>query len=476
VNDEIGDRRDSDWTVVDRGWGHAVSDFATLSEPGNVREYVSMHEHLRIGSGDRLLDIACGSGLAVELAMLRGAAVAGIDASERLIAVARDRNPNADIQVGDMNALPWDDETFDVVTSFRGIWGTTPDALAEAFRVLKPGGRLGVTVWGHIKASPGAWALAPFRLAAPPKVENQARMVSLGRPGAGEAMLASYGFDAVKRVSVPFVWEFTDPQMYARALASTGPAYEAIDHVGEDEFHRMAVGNAQERLRVGLPLRAEIDVVGYLARKQIVQTLSSAHFLKEPPPTPEAEALYNEDVDEFGFVMNVTRLWCWQPTTLDEFFDLAARATGGRLSFRERGLIVLATASSIGDSYCSTSWAGKLAPTVGSDVAAAVLRGDDTHLTPIEQAMTGWTRRVMRSATTTTVDDIDELRRVGLDDDRIFAMTLYAALRMAFSTVNNALGAHPDHQFRTTTAPVVLSAIDYGRPMASEPIASLGRL
>lgn len=148
--------------------GHAVLDFATLSEPANVREYVSMHEHLGIGSGDRLLDIACGSGLAVELARLRGAVGAGIDASNRLIAVARDRNPDADMQVGHMHALPWADGTFDVVTSFRGIWGTTPDALAEAFRVLKPGGRLGITVWGHIKASPGAWALAPFRLAATP--------------------------------------------------------------------------------------------------------------------------------------------------------------------------------------------------------------------------------------------------------------------------------------------------------------------
>ena len=163
TNDIGAAPREVDWTVVDRGWGHAVADFATLSEPANVREYVSMHEHLRIGSGDRLLDIACGSGLAVELACLRGAVAAGIDASERLIAVALDRNPEADLRVGDMHALPWDDETFDAVTSFRGIWGTTPDALAEVYRVLKPGGRLGVTVWGHIKASSGAWALSPFR-------------------------------------------------------------------------------------------------------------------------------------------------------------------------------------------------------------------------------------------------------------------------------------------------------------------------
>jgi len=178
------------WTVVDEGWGRKAVDFATLSEPGNVREYVALHHRLGLGEGDRLLDVACGSGLALELAGLQGAVCAGIDASIRLVAVARDRNPGADIRVGDMHALPWGDTSFDVVTSFRGVWGTTAAAVGEIHRVLVPGGRVGITVWGHLKASPGAWALAPFRLAAQPKVEGQAAMVALGRPGAGEQLLA----------------------------------------------------------------------------------------------------------------------------------------------------------------------------------------------------------------------------------------------------------------------------------------------
>jgi SAM-dependent methyltransferase len=257
----------SQWAMADEGWGRKAADFATLSELGNCREYVAVHHRLGIDAGDRLLDVACGSGLAIELARLRGASCSGVDASARLVAVARDRNPACDIRVGDMHALPWDEASFDVVTSFRGIWGTTPDAIAEIFRVLRPGGRAGMTVWGHLKISPGAWALAPFRLAAAEKVENQAVMVSLGRPGAGEQLLESYGFADVERLEVPFALEFADPQLYARALASTGPAYEAIQNVGEAEFHRVAVEQAQGELRDGLPLRAEINVVGYLARK-----------------------------------------------------------------------------------------------------------------------------------------------------------------------------------------------------------------
>jgi SAM-dependent methyltransferase len=255
------------WTGVDEGWGRRAVDFSTLSEPGNCREYVALHHHLGVDAGDNLLDVACGSGLAIELARLRGASCAGIDASHRLVAVARFRNPGCDVRVGDMNQLPWEDNVFDVATSFRGIWGTTPDAVSEVHRVLRPGGRVGLTVWGHLKVSPGAWALAPFRLADSEKVDNQAAMVSLGRPGAGEALLESRGFVDIRRVEVPFAWEFADPEVFARALASTGPAYEAIMNVGEDAFRRAAVEEARQHVRDGLPLRAEINVVGYLARK-----------------------------------------------------------------------------------------------------------------------------------------------------------------------------------------------------------------
>ncbi len=457
----------ANWTIVDEGWGHAASEFATLSEPSNVREYVSMHHRLTVGPGDGLLDVACGSGLAMELAGLRGASVAGIDASARLVAVARDRNPVADVRVGDMCALPWDADTFDVVTSFRGIWGTTPGALAEAFRVLRPGGRLGLTVWGHIKASPGAWALAPFRLAAEPQLANQSAMVGLGRPGAGEALLAEHGFESVTRVTVPFVWEFADPETYARTLATTGPAYEAIQNVGEAAFRRVALAVAEERVRHGLPLRAEIDVVGYLAVKPVRRTATAPHFLGAAPATPESGALAQDDRDALGYVMNASRLWAWKPEAFTALFDLLGHVAGERLGFRGRGLIVLAVASTIGDPYCTTAWGSKLAPTVGEDTVGRVLRGDDSDLDVVERAMTSWARRMVRSPTTTTPPDIDSLRRAGLDDERIFAVTLYAALRLAFSTVNNALGAHPDDELMEKAPAAVTSAIGDLRRRAS---------
>ena len=255
------------WRGVDEGWGHAAVDVASLHEPANCREYVALHHHLRVGPGDRLLDVACGAGLAVELARLRGATCAGLDASARLLAVACDRSPDADLRVGDMHELPWPDGSFDVVTSFRGIWGTTPEVLGEVHRVLVPGGRVGLTVWGDLRSSSGSWALSPFRLSTPSQREHNSAMVALGRPGAGEELLAGYGFVDVRRVDVPFVWEFADPEHFARAIAATGPAYEALQASGEAAFHDVAVSLAAERLRDGLPVRAEIAVVGYVATR-----------------------------------------------------------------------------------------------------------------------------------------------------------------------------------------------------------------
>jgi SAM-dependent methyltransferase/alkylhydroperoxidase family enzyme len=461
------------WELVDEGWGRRAVDFATLSEPANCREYVALHQRLAVGDGDALLDVACGSGLAVELATARGAVCSGIDASPRLVAVARDRNPAADLRVGDMHALPWEDDSFDVVTSFRGIWGTTPDALAEVRRVLRPGGRLGLTVWGHLKASPGAWALRPFTLASEPKVDNQRAMVALGRPGAGEELLAAWGFHDVRRVAVPFVWEFADPESYARALASTGPAYEAIQAVGEEELTRFAVEVARERVRDGLPLRAEVDLVGYVARRPDAPSPSGASwpdagFLAVPPTTPQTQAMYDGDVETMGFVMNVSRLWTQLPEAQDGLFALLGTAahTAG-LTFRQRAILVTACASAMRDSYCSLAWGNKLAREAGAEVAGGVLRGEDELLDDAERALARWARRVAREPNATTPADVQELRDVGYDDQQVFAVTLFLALRLAFSTVNDALGALPDRELDAEAEAPVRDAVTFGRPVGS---------
>lgn len=263
--DESSDRAGRvSWQVVDEGWGRRAADFATLVEPSGWREYLAVHRRLGLAPGERLLDMACGAGLAMELAAAQGAVVSGIDASPRLVEVARLRNPDADLRVGDMAEPHFDAGSFDVVTSFRGIWGTTPEAMAQVTRVLRPGGRVAVTFWGDLKTTPGGALFAPFRLATEEQVAHQSDMVALKHPGAAARFLQDAGLVPGEELHLPFVLEFADAEHYARGLAATGPGYEAVQTVGEEAFREACLETARPFVRDGLPIRAVLALQGIL--------------------------------------------------------------------------------------------------------------------------------------------------------------------------------------------------------------------
>ena len=177
------------WAESGRAWGERAADWAYLMEPYARRANDALFDRAGVGAGTRLLDIACGSGYAASVAAARGASVAGLDASGALIAIARARTPGADFRVGDMFALPFDDDRVDVATSFNGIWKGCEDALAEARRVVRPGGLAGFSFWG----SPKRLGLLPFfatllELSPPGHVDATLNQGDTGRPGVAEQM------------------------------------------------------------------------------------------------------------------------------------------------------------------------------------------------------------------------------------------------------------------------------------------------
>ncbi len=182
--------------------------------------------------------------------------------------------------------------------------------------------------------------------------------------------------------------------------------------------------------------------------------------------TPGSQELYDADLAEIGFVMNGSRLWAYEPDSVQSLFELMKNASiAGDLDQRQRGILVAATASTLRDSYCSVAWGSKLAHRSDPETAAAVIRGDDSSLTPAEHAMAEWARMVTEQPECTQESDVESLRDAGFTDRQIFAITTFVALRIAFSTVNAALGAIPDSNFRTFAPPEVLSAITYGCPI-----------
>lgn len=205
------------------------------------------------------------------------------------------------------------------------------------------------------------------------------------------------------------------------------------------------------------------------AASQATESETTIGFLNVPEITAEAQQSFDEDVAELGYVMNVSRLWAYQPATATGLFNLLRQTNAGdRLSVRQRVILVAACASAFGDSYCALVWGSKLAEASDADTAAGVLRGVDHGLDAGEQAIAGWARKVARHPNGTTAADVQALRDAGFSDSQIFTITVFVALRLAFATVNDALGLRPDAALRSSTPAVVFDAVKLGRPVEDE--------
>jgi ubiquinone/menaquinone biosynthesis C-methylase UbiE len=99
--------------------------------------------------GEAVLDVGCGTGVFLRLCADRGASVSGIDATDTLLARARTRVPEADLRLGDMQALPYGDDAFDLVTGFTSFFyaDDVVAALREAARVSRA--CVAITTFGH---------------------------------------------------------------------------------------------------------------------------------------------------------------------------------------------------------------------------------------------------------------------------------------------------------------------------------------
>jgi uncharacterized peroxidase-related enzyme len=193
-------------------------------------------------------------------------------------------------------------------------------------------------------------------------------------------------------------------------------------------------------------------------------------FLSAPPPNEANSALFSRDIAEDGYVSNFIRLWGWRPELFEAFFNLRKLLNDqSGLSLRERSILVCAAAATLGDSYCALAFGEKLALETDPLTAAAVLQGKEpAELTPREKALATWARKVVREPNATTAEDVERLRSAGLTDQEIFDVTLFIAFRLAFSTVNDALGAHPDRQLAETVPAAVRDAVVYGRSVSEE--------
>lgn len=217
--------RAHDWAETwegNSGWGAPIYE--------NVLDWAT-NEHV-----NSVLDCGCGAGRFARTAANRGMTVAGIDAAEPLIRIAAERTPAGDFRVGDLEALPWRDDAFDLVTGFSAFQFADDKvrALGEARRVSR--GSVVIVIPSRGPESGITAVLTPaFPLYPPEALESMKHsgIFALSEPGRLEETLAAAYLTVSTDNEIESPAVFNDVDTAVRAFVGAGPTALAIQHSGE---------------------------------------------------------------------------------------------------------------------------------------------------------------------------------------------------------------------------------------------------
>jgi SAM-dependent methyltransferase len=217
-------------------WGARARDYAEIVEHFVRPLYEAVFQAAGVEAGTRLLDVGCGPGLAAQLASRRGAHVAGLDAAEASLAIARERTPQGAFRTGEIEDLPWADNSFDVVTGFNAFQyaAGVVSALREARRVARPAGRVAMAVWGRAQDCDTVATVAALGTLLPPPPPGAPGPFALSAPGYVEGLLQQAGLAPLESGEVDCPFEFADLETAVRGHMSTGPAALAIKRAGAE--------------------------------------------------------------------------------------------------------------------------------------------------------------------------------------------------------------------------------------------------
>ncbi len=249
------------------GWQTAAGRYADTFGPLTIQAIGPLLDAVGTAPDVRLLDVATGPGYVAGAAAERGAHATGVDFSPVMVAEARRRYPRVAFREGEADCLPFPEETFGAVTINFGLlhFARPEQALAEARRVLRPGGRVGFTVWalpddavgfGIVLRAVGAHGNPDVPLPPGPPFFHYSD------PAVSRGALEALGFGAVAVYRVPQRWQLPSPAVFfdamrhgtvrTRALlaAQTPAALEAIAAAVHDA---LAAYTGQDGLTLPMP-------------------------------------------------------------------------------------------------------------------------------------------------------------------------------------------------------------------------------
>jgi SAM-dependent methyltransferase len=224
-------------------WGARPRDWAA-NEDQQVPTYEEAIRRVGVAPGQPVLDVGCGTGVFLRLVRDRGARPFGLDASDALLEIARERVPDADLRVGEMEALPYEDDSFDLVTGFNAFFFASDfvAALREAGRVAKPGAPVVIQVWGPHDRNDLEAMKSIARPFMPPRPVDAPPEPDYSAPGVLQRLAREAGLEPAETFDTRYAFQYPDEETLGRMLLAPAGIAVLVGPEREDEVKRAIVG------------------------------------------------------------------------------------------------------------------------------------------------------------------------------------------------------------------------------------------
>ena len=232
-------------------WGQRPKDWSEIQEQTGKAGYDFVLNFLSVTQATKLLDVGCGSGYFCKLAVDKKIDVTGLDATTELVDEAKKRVPAANFHIGEMEELPFEEKSFDVVCGFNSFQyaADIKNALLEAKRVLKDGGKIAAMIWGNKEDCEAATYLKAVGSLLPPPQPGAGGPFALSENQLLEKILEEIGFKIISNTDISSIWDYADTGIALKGLLSAGPAAKAIENSGFEKVYERILKSVEPYIK-----------------------------------------------------------------------------------------------------------------------------------------------------------------------------------------------------------------------------------